>query len=388
MSRPPRPRCAVICCFAPQQPGFLDFSYRVQALAEQHEVTLVSNLALDMAEFDLPGLRKQQFDMPDGQAGWLGYMWRCVQWLRQERFDLVVLLGSTIAPIALARPWYRSPTATYWNEHPTHVAPPCGWGQPHKRLVRSLLRQIMFRGALASDVAMPIGEAHRDDLLAHGAKPARLSMVYMGVASTFRPAQARAPKAAGEPLQLIYVGSVQPDRGRDVMLEAMSLIQRNPQTRGRAHLTIVGAQPDQLAYGAARLAQLGATDHVTLLGRVPGQQIPAHLARAHVGLCLWEDQIWYRFNPPTKLFEYLVAGLPVMASRIRTHTAYVQQGHNGFVFDYSAEGLAACIEAALDAQLDWQGLNQRTWLSGAPYLWAQLQGQFLGVLRPLNRQAA
>jgi glycosyltransferase involved in cell wall biosynthesis len=381
-----RPRCAVITCFAPQQPGFLDFSYRVQALTSEYEVTLVSNLDLAISEFDSPNLHKVKLQMPGGQLGWLAYLLKCFKWLHDKRFDLVVLLHSTTAPLALGRPFYKAITATYWNEHPTHHAPPCGRKQPLKATFRFALRQLMFWGAKRSDLVMPIGEAHRDDLIEHGCKPARVQMLYMGVSETFRTPSPKKPPGEGSPLQLIYIGSVQADRGRDVMLEAMAIIAKDPEFRTKAHLTIVGAQPEQIAFCASRLNELAAQDHVTILGRIPGGDIPNHLAHAHVGLCLWEDQIWYRYNPPTKLFEYLVAGLPVMASRIRTHTTYIEEGKNGFIFEYSAEGLATCIKDALRTQRDWTALNRHTWDSGQPYLWPKIKGEFLDALRPVARR--
>ncbi len=142
------------------------------------------------------------------------------------------------------------------------------------------------------------------------------------------------------PLELIYVGSVSKARGRDVMLEALAIANRE---RCIARLTLVGASDAELAYCRDYASRLGIADAVRVQGRIAGDAVPACLRGADAGLCLWEDLPWWRFNPPTKLFEYLVAGLPVLASDIRTHTAYVAEGHNGFIFSYDSNSLARTI---------------------------------------------
>lgn len=373
-----RPHCAVFTCLSPTQPGFLDFAYRVQALAEHHDVTLISNLPLDIPEFDIPGVSRLPFAMRPGQVGWLQFLTRCARWLHQERPDRVMLLHTAVAPLTFACRLLGIPAVLYWNEHPTHLAPPCGWGQPLSKLVRGTMRRLMAQGARAADVVMPIGEAHQEDLRTLGVRPQRLKLLPMGVAQAFR-GPMRQPATAPCPLQLIYIGTVAPERGQDVMLEAMHLLAAQAIGPLDVHLTMVGVLPDQMPALQQRVQSQGLTDQVTLVGRVPGHQVPDLLAQAHLGICLWEDLIWYRFNPPTKLFEYLVAGLPVLASRIRTHTAYVQDGVNGLIFDYSPDGLAQAISRLVRQDVDWLSLSQQAWHSGEAYLWAHIKPRFLQI---------
>ncbi|MEY4429966.1 MAG: hypothetical protein RLZZ182_2655 [Pseudomonadota bacterium] len=380
-----RGRCAVITCMSPSQPGFLDFAYRVHALAASHHVTLISNIDLDIAEFRVAHVQHVQVPMPEGQWGWLRFLARCAALLRAGHFDRVMLLHSAVAPLAMACRAMHLPVVLYWNEHPTHLAPPCGWSQPLSKVIRGLVRRLMFAGARAADLVMPIGEAHHQDLLAHGVRAQCAQLVPMGVASAFRAEHSRGARRSDEPLQLIYIGTVAADRGRDVMFEAMAQVQAQSHLRGRAHLTIVGVQPDQMAECQGRVERLGLQGSVSLVGRVPGHDIPSLLQRAHVGLCLWEDRVWYRFNPPTKLFEYLVAGLPVLASNIRTHTAYVRDGVNGFIFDYSPHGLATAIARILSSDLDWQAINFSAWAAGEPYLWSTIQPRFLQAFSQAGR---
>jgi len=196
--------------------------------------------------------------------------------------------------------------------------------------------------------------------------------MYMGVDDRF--VGMRSAAAPASPLQLLYIGSVAAERGRDVMLDAMALVQR---AGAAAQLTIVGASDEQLKYCQGRVHALDLGAYVSLQGRVPGGRIPEYCAKADIGLCLWEDLPWFRFNPPTKLFEYLVAGLPVLASNIRTHTEYIRDGQNGCIFDYNAESLAQAIMRLSAAPELVQTMQANAREGSGQYVWSQIEPMFL-----------
>lgn len=369
----PNKTCVVVTTFSQGQPGFLDFSYRIKSLAEHYQLTVVSTFPLTQAELQLPNVSYLVIQTSDGRLGWLGYLCRCASLIRQQRPNVSILLHSMAAPIAILVG--RTPTVTYWNEHPTHVAPEPVSVSPFKAITRALVRWMMFQGARQSSLVMPIGEAHREDLLAHGCKPDRVRMLYMGVEQSFAEvSQSSTLRNEDAPLQLVYVGSVQKDRGRDVMLEAMAIANQFGKI---AHLTIVGATAEQSAYCHEALQKLGIVYSVSIHGRVPGQMIPDYLKAADAGLCLWEDLPWYRFNPPTKLFEYLVAGLPVLASNIRTHTEYVLDGFNGVIFEYDSSSLGNAIQRLWQSRDELPLIKRRTSGSSVAYLWRKIEPEFL-----------
>jgi glycosyltransferase involved in cell wall biosynthesis len=185
-----------------------------------------------------------------------------------------------------------------------------------------------------------------------------------------------------KPLRVVYTGVVHVDRGRDVMISAVALAR---QAGLEVQLTIIGASPQQALDCQHRAEQHGVADTVTVLPRVPGDQVPRHLANADFGLCIWADKPYWRFNPPTKLFEYLVAGLPVMASNIRTHTAYLNDGQDGYIFDYDAASLAAAFGRASAQRTLWSGMRQAAAQRGAQYKWSEIEPAFLGTLGTLLR---
>jgi len=375
-----RENCIIITRFSRDQPGFLDFSYRIKSLAKCYLVTVVSLAPLTEPELLVNGVEYVVLPYDEGRKGWCKYLLACAHLVRTRRPTCVVLLHSLLAPLA----WLtgRIPTALYWNEHPSRftASPPSHpW---YKRIARKLaLRWLFFEAARRATLVMPIGEAHRDDLLAQGCAPQRVNLIYMGVDKNFVQSSRHQTAPPRLPLRLIYVGTVNKARGRDLMLEAIKLVNREQPI---AHLTLVGADEEEIGYCRRYAVRLGISAEVRVCGRVGGDAIPDILKDADAGLCLWEDQPWWRFNPPTKLFEYLVSGLPVLASDIRTHTQYISHGHNGLIFKYDSFSLGKAIRQLAHGRHELHDLKSRAQESGRQYLWDSIEPEFLQAIRSLH----
>jgi glycosyltransferase involved in cell wall biosynthesis len=107
-----------------------------------------------------------------------------------------------------------------------------------------------------------------------------------------------------------YAGHLYAWKGVDVLLEAL-------QDVPEATALIVGghaAEPD-LARTQSRAAELGIADRVTFTGLVPPERVPGLLRQASVlVLPNRASAISTSFTSPLKLFEYMAAGRPIVAS--------------------------------------------------------------------------
>jgi glycosyltransferase involved in cell wall biosynthesis len=373
--------CIILTYFADYQPGFLDFVYRVRALSQRYNVMLVSRSPLHQPEWEGIDGDRIVFPRSESRKDWIRYLFDCAALVKRYPGRRVILLASVLAPMALL---VRGRAfALYWNEHPTHFSADPPDGGVLKTLFRRFTRWSLYYSARRTTLVMPIGEAHRDDLLSNGVSPKRMRMIYMGVHAGFVSSGDSRHLDSG-PVRLIYVGSVSRERGRDVMLEGLAEASRHGVP---AHLTLVGANDEQISYCRDYAKRLGIDSKVSVIGRVSGTEIPRYLRAADVGVCLWEDQPWWRFNPPTKLFEYLVAGLPVLASDIRTHTAYIQDGHNGFIFAYSAAGFASAIQRLHEGRAELGTLSAQAKDTGEEFLWGKIEPTFLSVVHHLEPAA-
>jgi glycosyltransferase involved in cell wall biosynthesis len=124
----------------------------------------------------------------------------------------------------------------------------------------------------------------------------------------FRPS----PPGTPRPIDVVYHGSL-PAYHLAAMAEiARGLAARVPGARWR----IVGEPDSDVARRtfAAALARAGLSERVRLSGRVPFPAVKDLLASARTGVVPLPDVAKFRVNVPMKLFEYLAAGVPAVAS--------------------------------------------------------------------------
>jgi glycosyltransferase involved in cell wall biosynthesis len=140
---------------------------------------------------------------------------------------------------------------------------------------------------------------------------------------------------------LVYQGSIQRGRGIEVTIEALRALPE-------CHLAIIG-------YGSHRpvleaLAdELGVCARVHFTGPIPNTELIAWTRSCEVGTCLIEDtSLSYRTSLPNKLFEYMHAGVPVVASDFQEMGAIVRRTRSGEVCDPAdAASVANAIEMVL-----------------------------------------
>ena len=160
------------------------------------------------------------------------------------------------------------------------------------------------------------------------------------------PRTARPLPAPDEPLRLLFSGTISELNGvREAVALARQLRAARP---GGARLTIIGfcQQPTLLA----ELQQLAAreVDWLALVGGaalVPHAAIVAEIGRSHLGLLPYRPHPSTERCRPTKLFEYLAHGLPVLVPPNPLWVGLVQAHQAGLVVDFS-EPVAAAAQVA------------------------------------------
>lgn len=106
----------------------------------------------------------------------------------------------------------------------------------------------------------------------------------------------------------VFVGALRPWHGLDIAIRALP--------DAPPHLRLVVAGDGPLAGELRALAEgLGVSDRVDWLGHVPHDAVPGVLAAADIALAPYPDLSTFSFSP-LKLYEYLAAGTPVVASHI------------------------------------------------------------------------
>jgi glycosyltransferase involved in cell wall biosynthesis len=138
-----------------------------------------------------------------------------------------------------------------------------------------------------------------------------------------------------------FVGTLKPWHGVSLLLEALAKLRgRDP----RYHGLIVGDGPERasLVEQTARDPLLCGT--VEFAGAVPPDDIPGLLASMDVAAAPYPRLPGFYFSP-LKLYEYLAAGRPVVASRIGQLETVIRDGVNGLL---CKPGDAAALAAAIE----------------------------------------
>jgi glycosyltransferase involved in cell wall biosynthesis len=139
-----------------------------------------------------------------------------------------------------------------------------------------------------------------------------------------------------------FVGTLKPWHGVADLVEAFAIAYHtNPGLRLR--LIGDGPQRGQLEAQVDALP-LAVRRAVQFVGPVPPAEIPERLASIDIGVAPYQPMDNFYFSP-LKLFEYMAAGLPTVASRVGQIDDVLEDGRNGCLYQAgNIRALAASLE--------------------------------------------
>lgn len=253
------------------------------------------------------------------------------------------------------------------------------WGRPRRNVHTRRFRQLAIARerlvvARASLVAA-VSDAARDMAVGCGADPARVLVVPNAVDPDEIPTPDPALRRRSAPM-LGWAGSFGPWHGAEMAIRALTLLPED------VHLRLVGDGPRSAA--CQKLADdLRIRHRVHFDGRVGHRRCLELLAECDILLCptVPLEGVPF-FGSPTKLFEFLALGRPVVASDLEQQAQLIDDGRNGLLFpatDYAAlahqvERLL-CMEdrgSALGAAARADALTAHTWPARVQQLLAAL----------------
>jgi glycosyltransferase involved in cell wall biosynthesis len=140
---------------------------------------------------------------------------------------------------------------------------------------------------------------------------------------------------------LIFQGAgINAFRGAEELVQSMLFLDAR-----YFHLIIIGGG-DVFEKLEKLIDQHQLTEKITLIPKVPFTLLGHFTRKAHLGLSIDKPSVLnHRFSLPNKLFEYLHAGVPVLASRlIEQEKIIIQYDVGDFIEDHQPEHIAQKIK--------------------------------------------
>jgi glycosyltransferase involved in cell wall biosynthesis len=136
---------------------------------------------------------------------------------------------------------------------------------------------------------------------------------------------------------LLYTGTFESYQGLPLLYDAYRLV---ADELPEARLLLVGGSVEQVEQAKREVRERGLADRVVFTGQRPPGEIPRYLAAGDVLVSPRSNGT----NTPLKIYSYLHAGKPIVATRLLTHTQ-VLDDESAVLTEPTAEAFASAIVA-------------------------------------------
>lgn len=171
-------------------------------------------------------------------------------------------------------------------------------------------------------------EESRDRLLRKGVDPDRVTIV----SNTPPTKKFSGTKHSheGHTLRLVYVGFLTKLRGLDLLIEAASEFIKMGNEPSSLKIDIVGKGAER-EHLISRVKELNLQQSVTIHGWLKHNQVDELMAQANVGALTYRVCPHWNHTIPNKIFDYMLAGLPVLATEVEPIKRIVNETESGLV---------------------------------------------------------
>ena len=187
-------------------------------------------------------------------------------------------------------------------------------------------------------------------------------------------------KAENKVPNIIYVGSLTEERGLKKMIKAYKIVRENFE----AELTIVGGFYDISLEQWAKNYDSKYNLNINWKGWIEYTELAQHFSEADIGLCILQNSERYMKAIATKVYEYIIMGLPVVTSKGHMSDRLVKEEKYGISVDSSDENeIADGILTLLNQNTINAISKENIQYSRTKYVWERREGKINKVIKKL-----
>jgi len=313
---------AKVCIITTVHPPFDTRIFHKQAktlVRAGYDVTLIVQHDGDV---EVEGVRIKGLGKPRNRMSRIfGLTWRAFRMALRQQADIYHFHDPELLPVGVLLKLFTKGKVIYdvHEDYPATILTKA-WIPSYLRPVISLFFRLLERWlSSACDAVVTVNEqvlqrlSHR-----RGIVVTNFPILYD---SSLRE---KTERPVGRLFTCIYHGGLTRVNGVHEMLQALDILSRSCDIR----LVLLGPLKD-----AELVAEIEAHNSVEYLGVVPHEKIWDYLRDADVGFLLYypvPNALWSR---PNKLFEYMMAGLPIVASNMPGWQGFVEEEKCGILVD-------------------------------------------------------
>lgn len=178
---------------------------------------------------------------------------------------------------------------------------------------------------------------------------------------------------------MVYVGSLEDWAGLDIFIQGMF---RVIQQGKKMELKIIGDGPVRQKL-ETQSKELGLESCIEFMGRKSADEVPAFFKKADAGLVLPKPGLLWDYACPLKLFQYMAAGLPVLATSTGELGDLVKQYQCGLCVEYSPESVEQGLLEMLDSPDRCRNWGLQGKAAAENYRWDKLMDKMICEIKDM-----
>jgi len=177
-------------------------------------------------------------------------------------------------------------------------------------------------------------------------------------------------------LLLLQGGGINMNRGGEELIESMKLIEK-------ADLLIIGGG-DALPELKRLAAHYQLDEKVRFFEKMPYEEMMRYTFAADIGFSLDKsDNLNYKFSLPNKIFDYAMAGLPMITSDLPEVSKFVREHDIGLVVsEVTPEKIAEAVNGLIDKSSELKRLKENASLMRKRLSW---ENEFIPILEKMDK---